>query len=104
MRPTFGSDEEQRPTFGAPPGRVDHRCIAGLGFDCPSPGPHDPPAKPDPGTVAAFPELEERPAVWSAEPVRCPVRWAPSADEPLRDCSRTAGHSGPHELTKERQP
>lgn len=64
-RPTFGQDEPQRPEFGAVASRVDHHCIAALGFTCPAPGPHQPPAGPDPGTVLAFPDLEPTPSVWT---------------------------------------
>jgi hypothetical protein len=65
-RPTFGTNEPQRPTFGQPPARVSHHCIAPWGFACPAPGPHLPPAGPDPSTLAAFPELVPSPSVWTA--------------------------------------
>jgi hypothetical protein len=71
--PTFGDTQAaERPTFGADPRGVTHHCVAPWGFRCPSPGPHLPPAGPDPATVAAFPELEERPSLWSTtkEPTR----------------------------------
>jgi hypothetical protein len=69
--PTFGNvDDLDRPTFGTRPGAITHRCIAALGFDCPGPAPHLPPAKPDPATVPAFPDLEPTPSLWSVEPAR----------------------------------
>lgn len=85
--PTFGdTDALERPTFGQPAERVAHRCIAPLGFACPSPGPHLPPAPPDPGTLPAFPDLEERPTLWSAEPARpAPAQDVPEHYDPRPD-------------------